>query len=345
METFTHRSMFLMTLAVLALAAMASGCKNETVLAPDKASPAIEVVYPLEGARLHMTDTIVVSGSDNRGITKVEIYINSVLAYTFTSAHGPWGLIWNTTGVPDGAYTISARAYDNAGNVGESATVNILVANAFPVLVRNVLYTDLSFTLAGVLHTVTSNTSSVFTLSVNPGTLSWSASTSGKTTTGTQVGGMVTWNYSWDVSTAFGDTITPVVGSGSFFLLISNQGNTTLGPVYVNYGNSYYQTIDYISLPKSATTYRLGYYHAASGGQVRAYWSSPTTTYTYWTEGTHFTFPWVTNQTVTLANTQPVAGSGAVVEIPSDLPRAQFLLQTPAAPPRGGRPCPSTGLR
>jgi hypothetical protein len=40
-----------------------------------------------------------------------------------------WIFNWNTTSVPNGAYTLTSVATDPAGNVGRSAGVAITVAN------------------------------------------------------------------------------------------------------------------------------------------------------------------------------------------------------------------------
>src|SRR5207248_424264 len=83
----------------------------------DSTAPTASIVAPTIGSTLAGTVTISVNASDNVGVTKVECYINDVLAST--SATGSFS--WNTTAYSNGSYTLRAKAYDAAGNVGTSA--------------------------------------------------------------------------------------------------------------------------------------------------------------------------------------------------------------------------------
>jgi hypothetical protein len=69
--------------------------------------------------------TIGVSASDNVGVTKVECYINDVLASTSTTG----SFSWNTTAYSNGSYALRAKAYDAAGNVGTSAATTVSIQN------------------------------------------------------------------------------------------------------------------------------------------------------------------------------------------------------------------------
>ena len=71
--------------------------------------------------------SVTANASDNVGVTKVEIYLNGALQSTLTSA--PYSFNWNTLAAANGAYTVSAKAYDAAGNVGQSANVAVTVFN------------------------------------------------------------------------------------------------------------------------------------------------------------------------------------------------------------------------
>ncbi|MDD2580823.1 MAG: Ig-like domain-containing protein, partial [Desulfuromonadaceae bacterium] len=64
----------------------------------------------------------------NVAVTKVEFYANNVLQATDTAS--PYSFSWNTASGADGSYSLSTRAYDAAGNVGQSAAVNVNVKNA-----------------------------------------------------------------------------------------------------------------------------------------------------------------------------------------------------------------------
>ena len=73
------------------------------------------------------TALITANAIDNIGVAKVEFYVNGSLAATVTAV--PYSISWNTTTVVNGSYIVSAKAYDAAGNVGQSLNVNVVVIN------------------------------------------------------------------------------------------------------------------------------------------------------------------------------------------------------------------------
>ena len=283
-----------------------AGCKTSPPSAPADTAPTVAITSPAIGETCRQTDTVFVSATDDKAVTKVELYINGSLAGTDQTY--PYRFIWDTEDGtwPDGSYTLQAKAYDNGGHTTTSASIVMSVYNAFPVTFINNLYTSLSVTILGVTQTAARNDSAMFILSTNPRSLVFTASTSGKTTNGTTVGLTLAWggqNYPIDVSSLLSVRVIPQVTSTYFFMYMSNSGKTTLGPVYVNYGRSD-QTVDYISVPGDGVKYSIGYYKANTGSTVRAYWSSPTTTYSYWTLSA---FPNTANQSLWLNNTLPTS--------------------------------------
>lgn len=67
------------------------------------------------------------AASDNVGVTKVEYFVNGGLDYTSTTA--PFGYSVATTPAQNGSYTMYARAYDAAGNMKQSSTINFTINN------------------------------------------------------------------------------------------------------------------------------------------------------------------------------------------------------------------------
>jgi len=93
----------------------------------DVAAPAVSVTAPATGATVSGTVSVAASASDNIGVSKVEFYVNNVLAATDTAS--PYTYSWNTSLVSNGSYSVMARAYDAAGNIGQSASVTATVNN------------------------------------------------------------------------------------------------------------------------------------------------------------------------------------------------------------------------
>lgn len=98
--------------------------------APDTVAPTVTVTSPTAGQTLSGNKALTVSASDNVGVDHVEYYRSGSTLPLGSSATGPsYSITWNTTTVPNGAYTITAKAYDAAGNVGVSAPVSVTVNN------------------------------------------------------------------------------------------------------------------------------------------------------------------------------------------------------------------------
>jgi hypothetical protein len=67
-----------------------------------------------------------VSASDDRGVYRVVFKVDGTTLNTESDA--PWNCIFDTTKVADGSHTVTATAYDAAGN-SSSASLNVNVAN------------------------------------------------------------------------------------------------------------------------------------------------------------------------------------------------------------------------
>lgn len=75
-----------------------------------------------------------VSATDNAGVAKVDLFANGTLVASDLTA--PYSFSWDSSKLADGPANLVAKAYDAAGNIGSSATLNITVNNA--VVIANV---------------------------------------------------------------------------------------------------------------------------------------------------------------------------------------------------------------
>ena len=91
----------------------------------DYTAPTVALTSPASGARVRGTISVTADASDNRGVAKVEFFVGTTLLGSATTA--PYAVSWNTTAVPDGSYTLTATAYDAAGNNTTSAGVTVSV--------------------------------------------------------------------------------------------------------------------------------------------------------------------------------------------------------------------------
>jgi subtilisin family serine protease len=95
---------------------------------PDTNPPSVKITYPSDGDTVSGAITVKVDASDGSGVSKVELYKNGVLFAVDSEA--PYEFYWDTTADPDGVYVLAAKAYDLAGNCGESSNVSVNVVNA-----------------------------------------------------------------------------------------------------------------------------------------------------------------------------------------------------------------------
>ena len=93
----------------------------------DTTPPTTSITSPASGATVSGTVTVAANASDDVGVTRVELCVDGALTGSDTTA--PYQIAWNTTTASNGSHGLQTRAYDAAGNVGSSTTVNVTVSN------------------------------------------------------------------------------------------------------------------------------------------------------------------------------------------------------------------------
>jgi subtilisin family serine protease len=93
----------------------------------DHTPPQASFTSPANGATVEQTITLEVSASDDRGVTRVDFFVDGTPIGSKTFA--PYTLSWNARTVPNGSHVLSATAQDAAGNVSPQATVSVTVNN------------------------------------------------------------------------------------------------------------------------------------------------------------------------------------------------------------------------
>lgn len=101
-----------------------------TTTPADTIAPIVALVSPLNNTTATGVVNVVANASDAVGVMKVEFYVNEVLKLSDASA--PYSFAWDTAKIANGSYTVRAKAYDAAGNVGVSGAVTVKVANGIP---------------------------------------------------------------------------------------------------------------------------------------------------------------------------------------------------------------------
>jgi hypothetical protein len=94
----------------------------------DTTAPTTSITSPASGATVSGTITVSATASDNVGVSKVEFYLDGALRTTDTAS--PYSWTWDTTTFANSAHTLVTKAYDAAGNVGQSSNVTVTVNNS-----------------------------------------------------------------------------------------------------------------------------------------------------------------------------------------------------------------------
>src|SRR5262249_50113358 len=156
---------------------------------------------PASGASFVAPASITLSATataTRAAITRVEFYQGAVKIGTASSA--PYSIVWS--GVSQGAYTLTARAFDNIGGSAVSAPVNVSVTTTAPPLVISGTATKNGAPLGGVNFSAGAGT-----------TCSLSDTTTGQ--------------YSCTVPQGYTGTVTPSLSGNTFTPSSRVYGNLT----------------------------------------------------------------------------------------------------------------------
>ncbi len=97
----------------------------------DTTAPTVSTTSPASGATVSGTITVSADASDNVGVAGVQFQLDGAnLGAAQTTA--PYSASWDTTSGTNGSHTLTAIAWDAAGNTATSAPVTVTVSNAPP---------------------------------------------------------------------------------------------------------------------------------------------------------------------------------------------------------------------
>lgn len=111
-------------------AAAVQKARSLATTAADVTAPQVAITAPGTGTVTGIV-AVNVSATDNIGVTKVELYAKGVLVATdLTPAYS---FSWDTRNLADGAASLVAKAYDSAGNIANSTSLSVTIANTAAV--------------------------------------------------------------------------------------------------------------------------------------------------------------------------------------------------------------------
>lgn len=108
-------------------AAAVLAARNSVPAIADTTPPSASISTPLGSASVSGLVAVNATASDNVGVAKVELRVNGSLVATDTAS--PYAFSWDSTKLANGMATLTAIAYDAAGNSATSIPVAVSVAN------------------------------------------------------------------------------------------------------------------------------------------------------------------------------------------------------------------------
>ena len=94
----------------------------------DTEPPAVAITGPTAGSHVSGNVTVTADASDNVGVTRVDLYLDSVGATPLGSATAaPYSVTWDANTASAGSHTLFATATDAAGNTGTSTGIPVTV--------------------------------------------------------------------------------------------------------------------------------------------------------------------------------------------------------------------------
>lgn len=111
------------------------GCKKETTTEPaaPPPNPVVRIVSPTSSTILQDSILVQVEATDDKGIVKVEIYVDNQVPQSGTLLYAPYSYLWNLTSFPDSSvHTLYAKAYDGDGNVTSSPVLTLVLFKFAP---------------------------------------------------------------------------------------------------------------------------------------------------------------------------------------------------------------------
>ncbi len=113
------------------------------LIVDDKILPTVSITSPTHNAAVSGNVTLSANASDNIGVAGVQFKVNgNNMNSEDTSA--PYSVVWDSTKVPNGTYTITAVARDAANNSATSAAVQVTVSNNPVVAMPDLIVTTVT---------------------------------------------------------------------------------------------------------------------------------------------------------------------------------------------------------
>ena len=89
-------------------------------VAPDTTPPTVTLFSPANTSTVAGSVPVQGTATDNVGVTSIQFFVDGTLSGTATSS--PFSFTWNSTLAAGGSHTLTVKAWDAAGNMGQAST-------------------------------------------------------------------------------------------------------------------------------------------------------------------------------------------------------------------------------
>lgn len=103
-------------------------CSENTIQPKEPAEPQVTIISPKNNSIVRDTTIIEIEATDDKGVVKVELFINNVVTYDRIFYVEPYRYIWKVPQYEDTSkFRIYAKAYDGDDNVSSSNVIDVVV--------------------------------------------------------------------------------------------------------------------------------------------------------------------------------------------------------------------------
>ncbi|MBC8465822.1 Ig-like domain-containing protein [bacterium] len=271
----------------------------------DRTPPEVSIIFPPSGGEFSGILKFEIDAYDDSGVSQVDFFLSKYFGRwdidpTYSDLAPPWEYICDTRIYKNDRYCFWAEASDGFWNSQVTNKLDISLKNRFQVRFYNSTVTNISTDVEGFDGQVLFPGDSViytFPGFDNPNSVTYSANTTGiwiNGNTSVSLGNELKW-----ISTAYVANMGSLVRTffadkSQIFIFLTNEGNHTIGPFYVNYGADN-QTVSEIYFPPDGVEYSTGYFDAIPLMEIRIESENDDQPYIL-TEGQHFSLSHEPNQ-------------------------------------------------
>ena len=111
--------------------------------------PEVRILSPTSATRIVDSTTIHIAATDDKGIVRVEVYIDGQIPSDGVILYEPYTYVWRTSSLPDSSvHQISVKAYDSDSNATATPSLRVVVYRFAPASLSAIPSADTMVTLS-----------------------------------------------------------------------------------------------------------------------------------------------------------------------------------------------------